>query len=324
MQINSPVHAAVPRYELAIDISPLHTARMPDTAPFLAAINKRRGIASMIGAVFCFSLMDASLKQLTSTYSVEQVGFFRGAAALPLVLAITAVRREWKLLIPARPWLHVLRGLMTVVTMYAFVYAVRVLSMAEAYTIFLAAPLLVTALSVPLLREQVGWRRWIAIAVGMIGALVMLRPTGTGLLTLGAMAALLSAFTYALGAILIRIASRTDSASATVFWTLLILTVAMALMSVRDWVPFQPHHWPIILLIAVTGTAGQILLTDAFRNCPAGVIAPFEYTALVWGVALDWFVWHVLPQERMFTGAAIVVGSGLYVIYRENRRSAIA
>jgi len=297
---------------------------MPDTAPILAAINKRRGIASMIGAVFCFSLMDASLKQLTSTYSVEQVGFFRGAAALPLVLAITAVRREWKLLIPARPWLHVLRGLMTVVTMYAFVYAVRVLSMAEAYTIFLAAPLLVTALSVPLLREQVGWRRWIAIAVGMIGALVMLRPTGTGLLTLGAMAALLSAFTYALGAILIRIASRTDSASATVFWTLLILTVAMALMSARDWVPFQPHHWPIVVLIAVTGTAGQILLTDAFRNCPAGVIAPFEYTALVWGVALDWFVWHVLPQERMFTGAAIVVGSGLYVIYRENRRTAVA
>lgn len=286
--------------------------------------NKARGIASMIGAVFCFSLMDASLKQLSVTYTVEQVGFFRGAAALPIVLAITALRHEWSLLIPARPWLHVLRGLMTVITLYAFVYAIRVLSMAEAYSIFLVAPLIVTALSVPMLREHAEWQRWIAIVAGLIGALIMLRPSGAGMLTLGGAAALLSAFTYAMGAILIRVASRTDSASATVFWTLLILTVVTGLMSMPHWVDLQRQHWALIAVIAVTGTAGQILLTDAFRNCAAGVIAPFEYTALVWGVALDWFVWHVLPQDRMLSGAIIVVGSGLFVIYRENRRAAIA
>jgi drug/metabolite transporter (DMT)-like permease len=303
------------------------TRKQPDIAarlasPAMAPVqNKTRGIAAMIGAVFCFSLMDASLKQLTLTYTVAQVGFFRGAAALPLVLAITAVRGEWSLLIPARPWLHVLRGLMTVVTLYAFVYSVSVLSMAEAYSIFLVAPLIVTALSVPLLREQVGWRRWVAIGVGLVGALIMLRPSGAGLMTMGAAAALISAFTYALGAILIRVASKTDSASATVFWTLLILTIVSGLMSVHEWVDFRAEHWTIIVVIAITGTAGQILLTHAFRSCAAGVIAPFEYTALVWGVALDWFVWHVLPHDRILLGASVVVGSGLYVIYRENQRS---
>lgn len=281
-----------------------------------------RGITSMLAAVFFFALLDACLKQLTATYPTWQVAFFRGASGLPLLLAITAIRREWRDLIPARPWLHVFRGLLTVCTLYAFVYAVGVLSLADAYSIFLVAPLIVTALSVPLLGEQVGWRRWIAIAAGLIGALVMLRPTGAGLLTLGGVAALASAFTYALGVVLIRVASRTDTASATVFWTLLVLTVVTGVLALPDWVDFQPQHWKLIVELAITGTLGQILLTDAFRRAPAGAVTPFEYTALLWGVALDWFVWHVLPQQRMLSGAIIVVSSGLYVIYRENRRGA--
>ena len=282
--------------------------------------NKGRGIAAMLAAVLCFALMDVCLKQLAAVYPTMQVTFLRGAAGLPLLLAITAIRREWSELVPARLELHVMRGLLTVVTLFAFVYAVRVLSLADAYSIFLAAPLIVTALSVPILRERVGWRRWIAIAVGMIGALIMLKPSGAGLITLGGMAALISAFTYALGVILIRVASRTDTAPATVFWTLLVLSVAAGLLAVRDWIDLQPQHWPLIVAMAITGTLGQILLTDAFRRCPAGVVTPFEYTALIWGVALDWLVWHVLPHQRMLTGAIFVVGSGLYVIYREHRR----
>ena len=282
--------------------------------------NKGRGIAAMIAAVFCFALMDACLKQLAAAYPTMQVTFLRGVAGLPLLLAISAIRRDWSDLIPARLWLHVVRGLLTVITLYAFVYAVRALSLADAYSIFLAAPLIVTALSVPMLREHVGWRRWIAITVGLIGALIMLKPSGAGLITLGGLAALISAFTYALGVILIKVASKTDTASATVFWTLLVVSVTAGALSMQGWVGLQPQHWSLIVAMAITGTLGQILLTDAFRRCPAGVVTPFEYTALIWGVALDWFVWQVLPQQRMLGGAIIVVGSGLYVIYREHRR----
>lgn len=283
---------------------------------------KMRGIAAMLAAVACFSLMDACFKQLAGSYPTIQVAFFRGAAGLPFVVAITALSHDWRALIPVRLWLHVIRGLLSVLTLYAFIYAIGELSLADAYSIFLVAPLVVTALSVPMLGEHAGWRRWLAIGVGLIGALIILRPTGRGLATVGGLAALISALCYACGIVLIRVASRTDTAPATVFWTLLVLACVAGALSVPGWVAVANEHWRWIVLIGIFGSLGQIALTHAFRLCAAGVIAPFEYTALIWGVVLDWFVWHVLPQERMFIGATIVVGSGLYVIYRENQRDA--
>lgn len=278
----------------------------------------------MIAAVFCFSLMDACLKQLTSSYPTMQVAFFRGAAGLPFILVISAIRGEWSDLVPMRPWLHVIRGVLSVLTLYSFIYSVSLLSLADAYSIFLVAPLIVTALSVPILGEHVGWRRWAAIFVGLVGALIILRPTGAGLITAGGLAALLSAICYAIGVVLIRLASRTDSAWATVFWTLLVLTCVCGVLSIRDWVPLQSQHWQWVVMIGLAGSLGQIALTQAFRICAAGVVAPFEYTALLWGVLLDWFIWQVLPDQQMLIGAAIVVGSGLYVIYRENRDGRVA
>jgi drug/metabolite transporter (DMT)-like permease len=280
-----------------------------------------RGIVSMLGAVLFFSLMDAALKELAGTYSPLQVAFLRGASGLPLVLIPAFVQRSWRVLIPRRWLLHIARGLLSVLTLSAFVYAVGVLSLADAYSIFLAAPLIVTALSGPMLGEQVGWRRWTAIGVGLIGALIILRPTGAGLATLGGLAALISACCYAFGVVLIRIATRTDTAVATVVWTLLTMTLISGALAARDWLPIAPEHWRWVLVIGVTGAIGQMLLTEAFRRCAASVVAPFEYSALLWGISLDWLLWQVLPQQRMFLGAAIVVGSGLYVIYRERLRT---
>jgi drug/metabolite transporter (DMT)-like permease len=282
-----------------------------------------RGVFSMLGAVFFFSMMDACLKELSSTYAPMQVTFFRGIAGLPVVVAMSLLRGHWRELIPVRWRLHVLRGCLSVLTLYAFVYAVSELSLADAYSIFLAAPLIVTALSAPMLGERVGWPRWAAIAVGLTGALIMLRPSGASIVTLGAIAALAAATMYALGVILIRIASRTDTAAATVFWTLLVLTIIAGLLSLHGWIAVQPQHWKWILLIGITGACGQLLLTDAFRRCEASVVAPFEYSALLWGVMLDWVLWQVLPGQRMLFGSAIVIGSGLYIIWRE-RRLAVA
>jgi drug/metabolite transporter (DMT)-like permease len=283
-----------------------------------------RGVASMLGAVFFFAMMDACLKQLAATYSPMQVTYFRGAAGLPFVVAMTLLVNPWRVLVPVRWPLHVLRGFLSVLTLWTFVYAVSKLSLADAYSIFLAAPLIVTALSAPMLGERVGWQRWGAIAVGLSGALIMLRPSGAGFNAMGGVAAFAAASMYALGVILIRIASRTDTAAATVFWTLLVLTLVSGVLAVPNWTPIQNQHWIWIALIGVTGACGQLLLTDAFRRCEASVVAPFEYSALLWGVTLDWVIWNALPGARMLFGSSIVIGSGLYIIWRERRLAAAA
>jgi drug/metabolite transporter (DMT)-like permease len=283
-----------------------------------------RGVASMLGAVFFFAMMDACLKQLSATYSPMQVTYFRGVAGLPFVVAMTLMRAPWRVLIPVRWPLHVLRGFLSVLTLWTFVYAVSQLSLADAYSIFLAAPLIVTALSAPMLGERVGWQRWGAIAVGLTGALIMLRPSGAGFDALGGLAAFAAAAMYALGVILIRVASRTDTAAATVFWTLLVLTLVSGVLAIPNWTAVQQQHWIWIGLIGVTGACGQLLLTDAFRRCEASIVAPFEYSALLWGVTLDWVIWSALPGARMLLGSSIVIGSGLYLIWRERRLAAAA
>ncbi|MET0985042.1 MAG: DMT family transporter [Steroidobacteraceae bacterium] len=278
-----------------------------------------RGILSMLAAVGCFSLMDASMKQLVGSYPPMQVAFIRGAASLPCVLAITWMLGKWKELRPVRVGLHVARGVLFVFMLWAFVYSVRILSLADAYAIFLCAPLLITALSWPVLGERVSPARWFAIIVGLMGVLLMLRPSGENLVTLGGLAALCATAGYAVGAMCIRILSRTDSGSATVFWSLAVMTVIAALLSWPQWQPLRLEHWPWILAIAIAGTLGQQLITDAFRRASPSVVAPFEYTSLLWGVALDWVLWSVLPDSRMYVGASIVTVSGLYLMWRERR-----
>lgn len=278
-----------------------------------------RGIFCMLAAVATFAMMDVTLKRLAETYPVMQVTFLRGAASLPLLLVGNALFGHWKDVLPRRWPLHVVRGCLSLAVMLCFVYSVSILSLADAYTIFMSAPLLITALSVPMLGEQVGWRRWAAVVVGMVGVFVVLKPTGSGVITLGGVAALVAALGYAFNAILIRVISRTESAAATTVLSLLFLTLVSGVISMAGWVPLQRGHWPWIAALGMFGAIGQHLFTLAFRRTPAGVLAPLEYTALLWGVLFDWLLWTVAPGARMLTGAAIIVASGLYVIYRERR-----
>ena len=175
----------------------------------------------MLAAVTTFSVMDVLLKTLSEDYPAMQVTFLRGAASLPLLLGANAVFGRWRDLVAKRWHLHVMRGFLSVALLWCFVYAVSQLSLANAYSIFMSAPLLITALSVLMLGERVGWRQWLAIFVGLAGVIIVLKPTGGGLVTIGGLAALASAAGYALNAITIRILTRTDSSAATVFWSVL-------------------------------------------------------------------------------------------------------
>jgi drug/metabolite transporter (DMT)-like permease len=276
-----------------------------------------RGLITMAAAVATFSVMDVTMKRLVEDYPAMQVTFLRGAASLPFLFAATALFGRFRDLMPRRWGLHVMRGFISVGTLWTFVYAVGQLSLADAYTIFMSAPLLITALSVPMLGEHVGWHRWAAVIVGLIGVVVVLRPSGNVVVTLGGLAALAAALGYALSVLTIRVLSRTDTAPATVVWALAIMTVISGAFAARGWIAIRAEHWPWIIALGITGSLGQYLITEAFRRAPPPVIAPLEYSALAWGMVFDWVLWMTSPSSRMLVGAAIIVGSGWYVIHRE-------
>ncbi len=283
----------------------------------MARTHPLRGILAMLLAVGFFSGMDALLKLLSQSYPALQVSALRGAASIPFVLLPVLVTGRWRDLKPVRWRMHLLRGVLAIVMLTTFVYSVRLLPLADAYSVFLAAPLIVTALSVPLLGERVDVRRWIAISIGLSGTLALLNPNASNTVTLGALAAIISAICYALSALSVRVLTRTDTTVSMVFWFMLMLTVFGGVLAAPSWVPVERDHWPLLLGVGVLGAFGQHFITEAFRHAPASVVAPFEYTALLWAVAIDWFFWEHAPNKRMFVGGAIIIASGLYLIHRE-------
>jgi drug/metabolite transporter (DMT)-like permease len=271
----------------------------------------------MIVAVGALALMDACMKILSPHYSAMQIAAIRGMSALPIVVVWVALQGGFAQLLRVRIGLHLLRGALGIVMLATFAYALRQLPLSEAYAIFFVAPLLITALAAPLLGERVGRSRWVAIGAGFAGTLIVLRPTGSGALTLSGLAVLVCATGYALSAITVRILSRTDSSPALVFWLMTLVALGAGTIAFPSWQPIQSKHWPVIGGIAITGSLGQWAITEAFRHGQASFIAPFEYTALVWGVALDWTLWRTLPGPLTFTGAAVIMTSGVYLIRRE-------
>ena len=282
--------------------------------------NNLRGIVSMLLAVAVFSVMDALLKVLAGHYAPMQVAFLRGVTSLPFVLAPILLRGRARRLRIVNLRLHLFRGALSVLMLGSFIFAVRESSLATTYSIFMCAPLVVAALSVPMLGETVGRHRWAAICVGLAGVLLMLRPTGGSWVSIGSLAAVVAALCYSLAVITLRVLSRTDTNESMVFWLMAMLSVGAGLLSIAGWRPLQLPDWPLLLGLGLAGALGQYLITEAFRNAPVAVVTPLEYTALVWGMVLDFSIWHVLPGAATLLGGAIVVGAGLYVIRREAMR----
>ncbi|GMU42862.1 MAG: hypothetical protein AMXMBFR25_08480 [Lysobacterales bacterium] len=279
-----------------------------------------RGIVMMIVAVGSFALMDAALKLLAPHYPPSQVAALRGYASLPVILVWAAVLGRRARLFEVRWPLHLLRGALGILMLASFAFALRTVPLSEAYAIFFFAPLLITALAAPILGERVGANRWWAIAIGLLGVLVVLRPSGSGMLSWGGLAILVSTACYAATAIAARILGRSDTSVSMVFWLMVVVALGATALTGRDWQPVQWAHGWALLAIAVTGSLGQWAVTEAFKRGQASLIAPFEYTALAWGIGLDWLFWHTLPRPPVLAGAGIVVASGLFLIWSERRR----
>ena len=273
-----------------------------------------RGVVAMLLAMGCFSLMDVSLKALSAHYPPLQVAALRGLTAWPLVLVYVHwqghLRAVWRIRWP----LHLLRGVLSVLMLSLFAYAVQTLSLASAYVLFFIAPVLITLLSVPVLGERVGSGSVWAVVLGLAGVWVAMRP-GPDLWQSAASWAVLAAATcYAVAAVAGRVLTRTDVPASLVFWTTTSLAVGASALAWPAWVTLDWGHTPWLVLLAFTGLAGQICIVEAFQHGRAAVVAPFEYSALAWGVLFDALWWHVWPDGWTWLGAALVVTGGLVLL----------
>ena len=286
-----------------------------------------RSITAMLIAVGCFTLMDAVLKTLSARYPVLQIATLRALCGLPLVLSYITLRQAWHKVWRVRWPLHVLRGILGIVMLSLFTTGVSQMPLSASYALFFIAPLLITILSVPVLKERVPPAHWWAIAIGFGGILIALQPSGqdlqAGLVRGGGLAVLGAACCYAVAAVVGRLSSRTDSTESMILWMMVIMALGAGTLAAPNWVHVPLSEAPLLLALGLTGFGGQLAITEAFRHGQASAVAPFEYTALAWGVGLDWLIWQTLPESHTWLGAAIIVASGIYIVKREKRISEV-
>lgn len=278
------------------------------------------GIVIMLVGIAAFAVMDATIKWLTADYPVPQVVALRSWFGLPLLFLLAMRAGGLQALRTQRPLVHVGRYGLVMLLSLSFFWALSAMKLVDAITIAFAAPIIITALSVPLLREAVGMRRWIAIGVGFCGVLIMLRP-GIGVFQWAALAALGSALVYALLMVTTRVFKSTESTAALMLYPQLGMSLSGILMVNFFWVTPTMQDLALFALAGFFGSIGVMCLTHAFRLAPVAAIAPFEYTALLWATLLGFLIWGELPDSITLAGASIVIASGLYIIYRETRKA---
>jgi len=277
-----------------------------------------QAILLMLAAVFFMSSMDVAFKMLVEHYSSFQVVFFRSAMSLPFFagwILLTDRSRFRTAYFPG----HLLRGVLGIVMLFGVGECFRELQLADAYTLFFAAPLVITLLSGPVLGEPAGALRSGAAAFGFIGVIVALKPGAGSWISYGALMGLVAMLAYAFSSLLLRRLGERDATVTIAFWFVAVVCAGSALAAWPVWQAVDPRHWPQILAIGVTGACGQALLTAAFRRASAAVVAPFDYTHMLWAVVYGLAFWGYLPGWRVWVGSAIIVASGLFILLREHR-----
>ena len=275
----------------------------------------RQGIAWMLLSVLIAAGMDATSKYLAQSYPVMQIVWARYAfQAVPLMLVLAP--RLPQLMRTSRLGMQLVRSALLLGATVTFIYGLKRLPLTEASTILFLAPLIVTALSVPMLGERVGRRRWMAVVAGFIGAMIIIRPAGE-VVNLWAVFPLATAFLYALYMVTTRQLSRTDSSLTTLVYTGLVGTLVMSAVVPFDWVAPDARGWALMVALGVMGSLNHFALIVAFRAAPAAVISPFDYSRLIWATALGYTIFGNLPDGWTILGAAVIVGAGLYVYRRE-------
>lgn len=286
----------------------LHTAK-PDNVG-KAIVWLLLGVAGGLG-------LDLCAKELLQTYSLQEFVLLRSAIGVAIFLALAPrVFGGFKMLHTKRWKWHLLRTLLAVGAMYGFFYGLARMPLVNALTLGFTAPLMVTALSVPFLGEDVGWRRWVAVSVGFAGTLVMLRP-GTGEFSFATVAILIAAFCYACQAITARYLASESMLSLAVYVVVGPLLIASVLIGDKDWITPDTKGWILMAGAAMCSVIAWVGFINGYRRSSPAILAPFEYAALIGGAIAGYWIWDEVPDRWVVLGASIIIGSGLYVVYRE-------
>lgn len=279
---------------------------------------KVQAIVTICAGVLLMVINDAMAKFLTEDYGALHIYAWRSMMALPIIATMLLVTRGRAGFSTASIPTHALRGFFAVAAAWCFFSSLKQLTLAGATSLVFAAPLFITALSVVLLGEKVGWRRWSAVAIGFIGVLIIVRPGGETFQT-ASLYAVGAAFFYALFMISARWIRREEPMMTMMFYVSLFpLIYCMPVLAI-DWQPVAFEHLPLFIGMALFGTTGITMIGHAFRLAPAAIVAPFDYTALLWATVLGFLFWGDLPDMWTYIGALIIIASGIYIVLREAR-----
>lgn len=292
----------------------------PDQASLARA--RRRAILLVLGASATFALAAAAVKALQGAIPLAQLVMFRNLFALPLLLVMAARAGGFAVLRPRTPWRHAERTLWGLMGMVGAFYGYTTLPLATATALGFTMPLFLTALSVVVLGEKVGWRRWTAVAVGFLGVLIMLRPgmEGTALPGLPVAMVLMGALGWALAMMSIRrMGEAGESGVAIVVWFAVGSATVAGLATIPVWVTPDGRQWLLLIAIGLISAVAQLLMTEAYRRGETTLLAPFEYAGIIWTGLLGILIWSEWPDGWSLVGFAVLVGAGLFIWWRETR-----
>ena len=267
------------------------------------------GVLMMLVGMFLFAANDALGKWLVGTYSVGQVLLIRSLAALIILLPFLLAFGWRRLFTLERPGLQFARVVFASAEVFCFYFAVRSLPLADTMTYWMAAPIYVAVLSPLLLRESVGWLRWGAIALGFVGAIIALAPSGEGM-GLASIAAIVGSLCFALMVITGRSLRGTPDLSL-VFWQLIGAGVAGLVAAPVGWVMPGAVDMALLGLLGIVAMGAHLCVTRALKLADASLLAPLQYTLLIWAIVLGWMIFGDIPQTRLLVGGVIIVLAGL-------------
>jgi len=261
--------------------------------------------------------LDLCAKELLQTYSLQEFVLMRSVLGVVIFLSLAPRLFGGYRMLQTRRWKwHLLRTALAIGAMYGFFFGLARMPLVNALTLGFTAPLMVTALSVPFLGEHVGSRRWMAVVVGFMGTLIILRP-GSGEFSFASIAILIAALCYACQAITARYLTTESTLSLSIYVVAGPMVVAIGLINDDNWLAPDTKGWILFIAAGICSVVAWVGLISGYRGSSPAVLAPFEYTALIGGAVAGYLIWGEVPDRWVLVGAATIIASGLYVVYRE-------
>lgn len=276
------------------------------------------GILLMLLGDLLFALNDAMGKWLVASFSVGQVLLVRSIGAFVVLGPMLARQPAGTLLHVERPWLQLARVILATADTGLFYAAVAYLPLADVMTFYMAGPIYVAAISHFMLGERIRWRRWMAVFIGFIGVVIALRPS-SAMFSWPSIFALIGSLSFALTLVLARVLRATSGATLVTWQTLACLVVG-GVLSIGDWTPMSGGQLFALLLLGIVACLAHLLITQSLKLAPASILAPLQYSLLLWAIIFGWLFFGDIPEAQMMIGAAIIVLAGLFIFHRENVR----